>query len=136
MIKYLLDTNILIYTLKNRPTMVRDRFNRHTGQLAVSTISVGDLVYGAERSSQPERNLNDIEGLLARVEVLPFDELASYHFGQIRAELYREGRPIGPYDMMLAGHARSRGLIMVSNNTREFERIAGLRLENWVLTQQ
>jgi tRNA(fMet)-specific endonuclease VapC len=132
MIKYLLDTNILIYTIKNRPPMVRELFNRHYGQLAVSSISVGELVYGAEKSAYPERNLADVESMLARVEVLPFDEIAAHHFGQIRAELYRLGTPIGPYDMMLAGQARSAGLILVSNNTKEFERVDGLRLENWV----
>lgn len=133
MIKYLLDTNILIYAIKNRPPVVRELFNRHYGQLAVSTISVGELVYGAEKSAFPERNLADIESMLARVEVLSFDEAAAHHFGQIRAELYRLGTPIGPYDMMLAGQARSAGLILVSNNTKEFERVNGLRLENWVL---
>lgn len=132
MIKYLLDTNILIYTIKNRPHVVRETFNRHYGQLAVSTITVGELVYGAEKSAYPERNLADIESMLARVEVLPFDEAAAHHCGQIRAELYRLGTPIGPYDMMLAGQARSAGLILVSNNTKEFERVEGLRLENWV----
>jgi len=135
MIKYLLDTNILIYTIKNRPPMVRETFNRHYGQLAVSSISVGELVYGAEKSAYPERNLADIESMLARVEVLSFDEAAAHHFGQIRAELYGLGTPIGPYDMMLAGQARSAGLILVSNNAKEFERVNGLRLENWVVLQ-
>ena len=135
MIKYLLDTNILIYTIKNRPPAVRELFNRHYGQLAVSTISVGELVYGAEKSAYPERNLADIENMLARVELLSFDETAAHHFGQIRAQLYQIGAPIGPYDMMLAGQARSAGLILVSNNTKEFERVDGLRLENWVVLQ-
>lgn len=135
MIKYLLDTNILIYTIKNRPQVVRETFNRHYGQLAVSSITVGELVYGAEKSAYPERNLADIESMLARVEVLSFGEAAAHHFGQIRAELYRLGTPIGPYDMMLAGQARSAGLILVSNNTKEFERVNGLRLENWVVLQ-
>jgi len=134
-IKYLLDTNILIYTIKNRPQMVRETFNLHYGQLAVSSVTVGELVYGAEKSAYPERNLADIESMLARVEVLSFDEAAAHHFGQIRAELYRLGTPIGPYDMMLAGQARSAGLILVSNNTKEFERVNGLRLENWVVLQ-
>jgi len=132
MIKYLLDTNILIYTLKNRPRQVRDAFNSHVTQMAISTITVGELIYGAERSTQPERNLADIEGLIARLDVLDFDSHAATHFGQIRAELYAKGQPIGPYDMMIAGHARSRGLILVSNNMCEFERVPGLRLENWV----
>lgn len=132
MIKFLLDTNILIYTLKNRPQKVRDSFNRHTGQMAVSSITVAELIYGAERSAQPERNLADIEGLIARLDVLDFDVQAAYHFGQIRAERYATGRPIGPYDMMIAGHARSQGLILVTNNEKEFLRVSGLRIENWV----
>ncbi|MCI5121784.1 MAG: PIN domain-containing protein, partial [Candidatus Electrothrix sp. AUS4] len=85
-----------------------------------------------ERSQQVERNLADIEAMVARMEVLPLDNEAAYHFGQIRSELYRTGQPIGPYDMMIAGHARSSGLILVTNNTKEFERVSGLRLENWV----
>ena len=88
MIKYLLDTNILIYTIKNRPPEVRRAFKQHDGQMAISTISWGELVFGAERSSRPERNQADIEGMAARLEVLPFDENAAAHFGQIRAELY------------------------------------------------
>lgn len=132
MLKYLLDTNIIIYTVKNRPASVRETFKRHAGQMAISTVTLGELVFGAERSSQPERNLADVEGLAARLTVLAFDEQAAAHFGQVRAELYRAGKPIGPYDMMIAGHARAQGLILVTNNIREFERVPGLRVENWV----
>lgn len=134
MTKYLLDTNILIYTIKNRPEQVRKIFNQHAGQMAISTITQGELTFGAERSIQPEKNLADIEGLIARLLVLDFDSEAANHFGQIRAELYSQGQPIGPYDMMIAGHTRSKGLILVTNNTKEFERVHGLRLENWVNT--
>ncbi len=132
MLKYLLDTNIVIYTLKNRPEKVREAFNRHADQLCVSTVTLGELVYGAEKSQQPERNLAEVESLVARLQVLAFDSDAAIHFGQIRAELARSGRPIGPYDLMIAGHARSRGLVLVSNNVRELQRVPGLRLENWV----
>ncbi len=132
MLKYLLDTNIVIYTIKNRPAEIRETFIRHEGQMAISSVTWGELVFGAEHSSQVERNLADIEGLAARLEILPFDFKAATHFGQIRAELYRKGLPIGPYDMMIAAQARSQGLILVSNNTREFERVSALRLENWV----
>ena len=133
MLKYMLDTNIVIYTIKNRPVGVREVFIRHSGQMAISAVTFGELIYGAERSSQPERNLNDIEGMVARLEVLPFDELAATHFGQLRAELARAGTPIGPYDQMIAGHARASGLVLVTNNVDEFERVPGLRIENWVL---
>ena len=131
MLQYLLDTNIVTYTIKNRPGEVRAQFMLHEGRMAISSVTLGELVFGAERSSQPQKNLNDVESLVARLEVLPFDDLAAYHFGQIRADLYDRGRPIGPYDMMIAGHARSRGLILVSNNLAEFERVQGLRIENW-----
>lgn len=132
MLKYMLDTNIVIYTIKNRPKKVREAFKQHEGQMCISAVTRGELIYGAERSSQPERNLVDIEGLVARLEVVPFEEHASEHFGQLRAELYRIGQPIGPYDMMIAGHARAMGLILVTNNMKEFERAPGLRVENWV----
>jgi len=133
MLKYMLDTNIVIYTMKNRPGEVRQQFNKHQGRMCISTVTLGELVFGAEHSQQVERNLADIEMLSARIEVLPFDSASSYHFGQIRSQLYRTGQPIGPYDMMIAGHARSAGLILVTNNIIEFERVAGLRLENWIM---
>ena len=133
MLKYMLDTNIVIYTIKNRPVRVREVFKRHSGQMAISAVTFGELIYGAERSSQPERNLNDIEGMIARLEVLPFGELAAAHFGQLRAELARAGTPIGPYDQMIAGHARAAGLVLVTNNVDEFKRVPGLRIENWTL---
>lgn len=133
MLKYMLDTNIVIYTIKNRPSQVRELFKRHEGQMCISAVSLGELIYGAERSSQIERNLLDINGLVARMDVAPFDEHASEHFGQLIAELYNLGQPIGPYDMMIAGHARAMGLILVTNNMKEFERVPGLRLENWAV---
>ena len=132
MLKYMLDTNIVIYTMKNRPRKVRELFNQHHGQLCISTVTLGELVFGAEYSGQVERNLADIEMMSARLEILNFDSGASYHFGQIRAQLYKIGQPIGPYDMMIAGHARSAGLILVTNNQKEFNRVSGLRCENWL----
>ena len=132
MLKFMLDTNIVIYTMKNRPQQVRETFKRHHGQLCVSVVTVGELVFGAERSARPERNLADVEAFLARLDVLPFDGPAATHFGQLRAELYSAGKPIGPYDMMIAGHARSQGLILITNNSKEFDRVAGLRIDNWV----
>ncbi|MEA1866560.1 MAG: type II toxin-antitoxin system VapC family toxin, partial [Thermodesulfobacteriota bacterium] len=87
---------------------------------------------GAEHSQQVERNLTDIEALVARLEVLPLDSKAAYHFGQIRAALYTIGQLIGPYDMLIASHARAFGLILVTNNINEFERVPGLLFENWI----
>jgi tRNA(fMet)-specific endonuclease VapC len=122
---------MVIYTVKNRPDQVREAFNQHEGQMAISSVTWGELIYGVERSSQPKRNLADIESMAARLEILAFDEKAANHFGQIRSELYRIGQPIGPYDMMIAGQARSSGLILVTNNVKEFDRVPGLMIENW-----
>jgi len=132
MLKYLLDTNIVIYTMKNRPQQVKRCFQKHEGEMCISAVTLGELVFGAEHSQQVERNLKDIEALIARLEVLPLDSKAAYHFGQIRAALYTIGQPIGPYDMLIAGHARASGLILVTNNINEFERVPGLLLENWI----
>ena len=131
MIEYLLDTNIVIYTMKNRPQRVKHRFKKHQGRMGISTVTLGELIFGAEHSQQVNRNLTDIESMVARLEVLPFDDSAAYHFGQIRAELYRVGKPIGPYDMMIAGHARSRGMKLVTNNVKEFKCVPGLLIEDW-----
>lgn len=131
MLKYLLDTNIVIYTIKNRPTIVRDTFNRYAGQLAISAVTLMELLYGAEKSSNPEKNTDIVEGFAARLAVLDYGAAAAQHTGQIRATLAKIGQPIGPYDQMIAGHARSLGLILVSNNLGEFVRVPGLRLENW-----
>lgn len=132
MLKYMLDTNICIFTLKNRPQEVREAFNRHHGQLCISTITLMELFYGAEKSAAPERNLSVVEGFAARLEVLSYDNLAAAQSGQLRAELAKAGTPVGPYDQMIAGHARSLGLILVSNNLREFQRVPGLRVEDWL----
>ncbi|WP_447746884.1 type II toxin-antitoxin system tRNA(fMet)-specific endonuclease VapC [Pseudomonas nicosulfuronedens] len=131
MLKYLLDTNICIFTIKNKPLAVREAFNRHHGQLCISSVTLMELIYGAEKSSAPESSLAVVEGFAARLEVLSYDSSAAAHTGQLRAELAKVGKPIGPYDQMIAGHARSLGLILVSNNLREFERMPGLRIEDW-----
>jgi len=131
-LKYMLDTNMMIYTIKNRPEKVREAFTLHEGQMCISSVTLGELIYGAEKSSQVERNLSVIEGLAARLDVMPFDEKAAAHFGQLRAELAKAGKSIGPYDLMIAGHARALGLVLITNNLKEFERVPGLRLDNWV----
>lgn len=133
MLKYMLDTNIVIHVMKNRPVSARERFILHQGQLCISSVTLMELVYGAENSMQPERNLQDIQGFTARLAVLPYENAAATHTGQLRAELRRLGTPIGPYDQMIAGHARSQGLIVVTNNLRAFGRVPGLRTENWLV---
>jgi len=117
--------------MKNRPQQVKRCFRKHQGEMCISAVTLGELVFGAEHSQQVERNLADIEALAARLEVLPLDSKAAYHFGQIRAALYTIGQPIGPYDMLIAGHARASGLILVTNNISEFQQVPGLLLENW-----
>ncbi|OON34718.1 VapC toxin family PIN domain ribonuclease [Izhakiella australiensis] len=131
MLKYLLDTNTCIFTIRNKPAHVRERFSLNTSRLCISSVTLMELIYGAEKSQAPERNLAVLEGFIARLDVLNYDAPAAAHSGQIRAELSRQGLPVGPFDLMIAGHARSRGLIVVTNNTREFARINGLRIEDW-----
>jgi len=132
MLKYMLDTNICIFTARNKPQQIREAFERHQGQLCISTVTLMELIYGAEKSAFAERNLAVMEGLAARLEVLNYDLKAATHTGQLRAELARQGKPIGAYDFMIAGHARSQGLIVVTNNLSEFARVSGLRVEDWV----
>lgn len=131
MLKYMLDTNICLFTIKNKPQTVREMFERQHGRLCISAVTLMELIYGAEKSAFPERNLAVIEGFAARLEVLKYDQDAATHTGQLRAELAKAGTPIGPYDQMISGHARSQGLILVTNNLREFVRVPGLRVEDW-----
>ncbi|MQA42207.1 type II toxin-antitoxin system tRNA(fMet)-specific endonuclease VapC [Rugamonas aquatica] len=133
MLKFMLDTNICIFTIRNKPAPVREMFIRQHGLMCISTITLMELFYGVEKSAHPTRNLVEVEGFAARLEVLDFDSNAAAHAGQIRAELARAGTPAGPYDQMIAGHARSRGLIVVTTNQSEFERVPGLRVEDWTL---
>lgn len=132
MLRYMLDTSICTYVLKHRPPQVRERFNQYAASLCTSTVVAAELYYGVEKSSAPARNLEQVESLLARLDVLPFDMRAAGHYGEIRARLEAAGQPIGSCELMIAGHARSQGLTVVTNNAREFSRIPGLLVENWV----
>jgi len=132
MLTYMLDTNICIHVMKTYPPVVRDKFNELAEQLCISSITLGELHYGAEKSARRAENLMAIEHFVARLEVLPFAERAAVHYGQVRAELERAGTPCGPHDMQIGAHARSEGLIVVTNNMREFARMPGLRVENWL----
>ena len=131
MLRYMLDTNILIYTIKQKPPVVREHFEHHNGEMCTSSVTAMELLFGAHKSQAVRRNLNVVESLLARLDVLDFDIAAAEHSGELRAALAQVGKPIGPYDTMIAGHARSRGLTLVTNNLSEFDRVSGLRLENW-----
>jgi tRNA(fMet)-specific endonuclease VapC len=132
MLKYLLDTNIAIYAIKRRPPSALAAFNRHAGQMAISAITLAELVHGAERSSDPARNLAVVEDFRSRLALLDYGERAAYHYGSIRAALEKIGQPIGVNDLHLAAQARADGMVLVTNNLREFERVPGLLTENWV----
>jgi tRNA(fMet)-specific endonuclease VapC len=132
MLRYLLDTNLCIRVLRDRPREVRERFNREADSLAISTIVLTELLHGAAKSDQPEHNRAEVERFAARLDVLPFDEIAADHAADIRAVLERKGQPMGGYDVLIAGHARSRGLTVVTGNLSEFGRVDGLRCEDWL----
>jgi tRNA(fMet)-specific endonuclease VapC len=132
MLKYLLDTNIVIYVLKRRPKEVLDIFNANASRMAISSITVSELMYGAEKSLNTVKNLEAVEEFVSHLEVLPYDAKASQHYGQIKAALEKKGQIIGENDIHIAAHAISHGLILVSNNVREFKRVPNLALENWV----
>jgi tRNA(fMet)-specific endonuclease VapC len=129
----LLDTNICIYLINARPTKVLAHFQQYRlGEIGLCSIVAAELTYGVAKS-QSARNRAALEMFLAHLDILPFDERAIWVYGELRAELERLGQPIGALDTMIAAHALSSDAILVTNNTREFSRVAGLRLENWTL---
>ncbi|RSC22340.1 MULTISPECIES: type II toxin-antitoxin system tRNA(fMet)-specific endonuclease VapC [Acinetobacter] len=132
MLKYMLDTNIVIYTMKQRPVTVKAKFNAVATQLCISSISVAELVFGAENSQNPAQNMKVIEDFLSRLQILDYGIESAIQYGSIKAHLRKIGTPIGENDLHIAAHARSKGLILVTNNTKEFERVPALQLENWV----
>jgi tRNA(fMet)-specific endonuclease VapC len=132
MLKYLLDTNIVVYVIKRRPIEVMGVFNDNAGRMAISAITLSELFHGAEKSAKVAQNLAVVEEFASLLEVLPYTAKASQHYGAIRAALDKVGRPIGVNDLHIAAHARSEGLTLVSNNLGEFERVPGLLMENWV----
>lgn len=128
----MLDTNIVIYIIKRRPIAVLEIFNQHAGQICISAITLAELEHGVEKSEQKSRNRQQVEDFISRLEVFEYEKKAAAHYGNIRADLEKKGTIIGVNDLHIAAHARSEGLILVTNNLREFERVDGLRLENWV----
>ena len=133
MLRYMLDTDISIYIIKNRPQGLRNTFNNRAGQLCVSAITAAELIHGAMKSSETDRNLRKVEDYLSRLDILEFGEVAAAHYGDIRAALERQGNIIGPNDLFIAAHSRCQALILVTNNVREFQRVEGLRIENWLM---
>lgn len=132
MLRYMLDTNLCIRVLRDRPQGLRERFNAEAAALSVSSIVAYELLVGAEKSARPTEIRRQVESFLARLETLPFDDAAAAHAAEIRAALERRGAGIGPYDTLIAGHARSRGLVVVTGNLAEFSRVDGLRSEDWL----
>ena len=132
MLRYLLDTNIVIYVLKRRPIEVLSLFNENASRMAISAITLSELFHGAEKSTRVGNNLVAIEDFCSRLEVLPYGAKAAQHYGAIRAGLEKTGQPIGVNDLHIAAHARSEGLVVVTNNVGEFARVPALQVENWV----
>lgn len=130
--RYMLDTNICIYAIKHKPEQVFVRLQEHNPEdVCISSVTFAELVHGVEKSMAVEKNRLALTLLLSNIEIMSFDSLAAESYGEIRANLEKMGMPIGPLDMMIAGHAKSLGYTVVTNNTKEFERVKGLKLENW-----
>ncbi len=130
--RYMLDTNICIYAIKHKPEKVLEEMGRHDpSDVCISAVTYAELIHGVEKSAAIEKNRLALSLLLANIEIFDFDARAADCYGKIRAELEKKGSPIGPLDMMIAGHARSLEFTLVTNNMKEFSRVSGLRLENW-----
>ena len=130
---YMLDTNICIYAIKKKPENVLNRMKSKLPQgLCISAITLAELEHGVKASAWPEKNSIALMQFLSVLDVLPFESCAATEYGEICARLRKKGTPIGTMDMLIAAHARAEELILVTNNTREFERVEDLKIENWV----
>jgi tRNA(fMet)-specific endonuclease VapC len=131
--KVMLDTNICIYIIRQKPKAVLERFGSlSTGAVGISVITLAELQYGASKSKQPVRNSEALEEFISALEIAVFDRPATIAYGNIRALLEKRGQPIGSMDLLIAAHALSLGVPLVTNNVREFKRVPSLRVENWV----
>jgi tRNA(fMet)-specific endonuclease VapC len=131
-VKYILDTNICIYIIKKKPEKVLKKLIKiDPSQIAISSITWCELVYGAEKSQHKQKNLEALKGFIVPFEVLPFTETEAALSGKIRAQLEAAGKPIDPYDLLIAAHACSLELTLVTNNEKEFNRVSDLKIENW-----
>jgi len=129
---YLLDTNICIYIAKQKPTSVFDRFAQlSVGEVGMSTISYGELLYGAEKSHHPKKTLRLLEELTSLIPPIPLSTDVGKYYGEIRSKLEKQGRIIGNNDLWIAAHALAAGFILVTNNVKEFSRVPDLKIENW-----
>ncbi|MBO5599216.1 MAG: type II toxin-antitoxin system VapC family toxin [Oribacterium sp.] len=130
--RYMLDTNICIYAIKHKPERVFQKLQEvDPKDVCVSSVTYAELVHGVEKSAAIEKNRLALSMLLANIDILDFNVSAADSYGKIRAELEKNGTPIGPLDMMIAGHAKSLGYTVVTNNVKEFKRVSGLKIENW-----
>ena len=130
--RYMLDTNICIYVIKTKQEKVFQKLQTiHPEDVCISSVTYAELVHGVEKSIAVEKNRLALSMLLANMEILDFDAVAANCYGKIRADLEKKGTPIGPLDMMIAGHAQSLGYTIVTNNVKEFSRVAALKIENW-----
>ena len=130
--RYMLDTNICIYAIKHKPEKVFNELQKHDpSDVCISSVTYAELVHGVEKSAAIEKNRLALSMLLANIEILDFDVNAANCYGKIRADLEKRGTPIGPLDMMIAGHAQSLGYTVVTNNVKEFSRVINLEIENW-----
>lgn len=130
--KYMLDTNICIYAIKNKPeSVIRKVLAQNPEDLCISVITYAELMHGVEKSQAVEKNRIAMSLFLSAITVLDFNSRAAEVYGEIRAELEKKGTPIGPMDLLIAGHAKSQNLVLVTNNTREFARVTGLQKEDW-----
>lgn len=132
MLQAMLDANICIRVMRDRPASARQRFKAEADTLAISTIVYNELLFGAERSVRPIDKRRDVEEFASHLTLIDFDDAASAHAAQIRAALTASGQIIGPIDLLIAGHARSLGIMLITNNLREFQRVEGLRCEDWL----
>ena len=131
--RYMLDTNICIYLIKRQPREMIDKFQGIApGKIAISSVTVAEMMYGVAKSQHKEKNKSALESFLAPLEIVDFDFKAAQHYGTVRIDLEKMGTPIGAYDLMIAAHALSLDLVLVTNNEREFQRISDLIIENWV----
>ncbi len=129
---YMLDTNICIYAIKKRPAEVLDRLKKNLEKgLCISAITLAELEHGVKKSANPEKNELALMQFLSVLTVLPFDDMASVEYGKICAHFQKQGTPIGVMDMLIAAHAKAEGMVLVTNNVREFERVPELTVENW-----
>lgn len=131
--KYLLDTNICIYLIKRKPATVIHKFlTLQPGDIGISALTVAELRFGAQKSAHPTTNHQALERLLLSLNVVSFDIEAARLYGEIRAHLEKRGTPIGSFDYLIAAHALHLGVTLVTNNVREFQRVPGLKIENWI----